>query len=216
MPRPTYPYLLSSVRGRFFYLYLVEDVWSRRIVGYEVHAEECMLASSALVRATCASENVDPIGLVLHSDNGGPMKGSTMLATLQHLGIVASFSRPSVSDDNPYIESLFRTLKYRPEYPRKPFETIDDARAWVTSFVSWYNGEHRHSAIRFVTPNERHYGREGAVLSSRKRVYESARRKHPTRWSCGTRNWTPTLDVFLNPKRDQEAIESTSLLKSPS
>jgi putative transposase len=200
-------YLLSSLRGRFFYLYLVEDVWSRRIVGFEVHAEECMIASSALVRATCAAENIDPEGLVLHSDNGGPMKGSTMLATLQHLGIVPSFSRPSVSDDNPFIESLFRTLKYRPEYPHKPFETIDAARAWVTAFVAWYNAEHRHSGIRFVTPDERHHGRENDVLANRVRVYERARRRHPNRWSRGTRNWTPAPAVFLNPKRDQETIE---------
>ena len=200
-------YLLSSLRGRFFYLYLVEDVWSRRIVGFEVHAEECMVASSALVRATCKAENVDPKGLVLHSDNGGPMKGSTMLATLQHLGIVPSFSRPSVSDDNPFIESLFRTLKYRPEYPHKPFETIEAARAWVTTFVAWYNAEHRHSGIRFVTPDQRHDGRENDVLANRVRVYEGARGRHPNRWSRGTRNWTPAPAVFLNPKRDQETIE---------
>jgi transposase InsO family protein len=201
-------YLLSSVRGRFFYLYLVEDVWSRRIMGFEVHAEECMVASSALIRATCAAENVDPKGLVLHSDNGGPMKGSTMLATLQHLGIVSSFSRPSVSDDNPFIESLFRTLKYRPAYPHKPFETIEAARAWVTAFVVWYNTEHRHSGIRFVTPDERHHGRERDVLANRVHVYERARRRNPIRWTGHLRNWTPAPAVFLNPKRDQETIAS--------
>ena len=200
-------YLLSAVRGRFFYLYMVEDVWSRRIVGFEVHEEESMEASAALVRSTCAAEDVDPAGLVLHSDNGGPMKGSTMLATLQHLGIVPSFSRPSVSDDNPFIESLFRTLKYRPEYPHKPFDPIDAARAWVTAFVAWYNAEHRHSGIRFVTPDQRHDGRENDVLANRVRVYERARRRHPNRWSRGTRNWTPAPAVFLNPKRDQETIE---------
>jgi transposase InsO family protein len=199
-------YLLSSLRGRFFYLYLVEDVWSRRIVGFEVHEEETMEASAALVRATCTAENVDPNGLVLHSDNGGPMKGSTMLATLKHLGIVASFSRPSVSDDNPFIESLFRTLKYRPEYPHKPFDTIEAARTWVAAFVAWYNAEHRHSGIRFVTPDERHHGRENAVLTNRVRVYERARRRHPNRWTRGIRNWTPAPAVFLNPKRDQETI----------
>ena len=199
-------YLLSAVRGRFFYLYLIVDVWSRRIMGFEVHEEESMDAAAALVRATCMTEGVDPEGLVLHSDNGGPMRGSTMLATLQHLGIVASFSRPSVSDDNPYIESLFRTLKYRPEYPHKPFETIEQARAWVSGFVAWYNAEHRHSGIRFVTPDERHDGREHAVLAHRVRVYERARSKNPNRWSRGTRNWSPTAAVFLNPKRDQETI----------
>lgn len=201
-------YLLSSVRGRFFFLYLVQDVWSRRIVGFEVHEEESMETSAALVRSTCAAEGVDPDGLVLHSDNGGPMKGSTMLATLRQLGIVASFSRPSVSDDNPFIESLFRTLKYRPEYPHKPFDTLEAARTWVTGFVAWYNTEHRHSGIRFVTPDERHHGREGAVLSNRVRVYERARRKNPNRWSRGTRNWSAAPAVFLNPKRDQETIAS--------
>ena len=208
--------LLREQRGRFFYLYLIIDIWSRRIVGFEVHAEESMVASSVLVRATCAAENVDPNGLVLHSDNGGPMKGSTMLATLQHLGIVPSSSRPSVSDDNPFIESLFRTLKYRPEYPQKPFDTIEAARAWVTAFVSWYNAEHRHSGIRFVTPDERHHGREHDVLANRVRVYERARRKHPNRWSRGTRSWTPAPAVFLNPKRDQETIASALSRETPS
>jgi transposase InsO family protein len=201
-------YLLSAQRGRFFYLYLIVDIWSRRIVGFEVHAEESMMASAALIRATCIAEDVDPEGLVLHSDNGGPMKGSTMLATLQHLGIVASFSRPSVSDDNPFSESLFRTLKYRPEYPHKPFATIEAARSWVTAFVAWYNAEHRHSGIRFVTPDERHHGRENAVLANRERVYERARRRHPNRWSRGTRNWAPAPAVFLNPRREQETIAS--------
>ena len=199
-------YLPSSTRGRFFYLYLVEDIWSRRIVGFEVHEEESMELSAALVITTCKAEGVDPRGLVLHSDNGGPMRGSTMLATLNHLGIVASFSRPSVSDDNPFIESLFRTLKYRPAYPYRPFETVEQARAWVAEFVTWYNTEHRHSGIRFVTPNERHDGREDDVLAQRVRVYERARRKHPNRWSRGMRNWTPAPAVFLNPKRDQETI----------
>jgi putative transposase len=199
-------YLPSSVRGRFFYLYLVEDIWSRRIVGFEVHAEESMELSAALVLRTCNAEGVDPRGLVLHSDNGGPMRGSTMLATLNHLGIVASFSRPSVSDDNPFVESLFRTLKYRPAYPYRPFETVEQARAWVAEFATWYNTEHRHSGIRFVTPNERHDGREDDVLAQRVRVYERARRKHPNRWSRGLRNWTPAPAVFLNPKRDQETI----------
>lgn len=199
-------YLPSSVRGRFFYLYLVEDVWSRRIVGFEVHEEESMELSAALVLTTCTAQGVDPRGLVLHSDNGGPMRGSTMLATLHHLGIVPSFSRPSVSDDNPFIESLFRTLKYRPQYPYRPFETLEQARAWVAEFATWYNTEHRHSGIRFVTPNERHDGREKDILAQRVRVYERARRKHPNRWSRGTRNWTPAPAVFLNPKRDQDTI----------
>ena len=200
-------YLLSSIRGKFFYLYMIEDVWSRRVVGFEVHAEESMEASSALIEKTCIEQNIDPDGLVLHSDNGGPMKGSTMLTTLRKLGIVASFSRPSVSDDNPFIEALFRTLKYRPEYPQKPFDTLEDARAWVVGFVGWYNTEHRHSGIRFVTPDERHDGREAAVLANRVQVYERARRANPNRWSRGMRDWSPAPAVFLNPKHEEQTVD---------
>ncbi len=202
-------YLLSAVRGRFFYLYLIVDVWSRCIVGFEVHEDESMEKSATLIANTCSAHRVDPRGLVLRSDNGGPMRGSTMLATLQRLGIVPSFSRPRVSDDNPFVESLFRTLKYRPTYPQKPFETLEQARAWVADFVDWYNNEHQHSAIRFVTPSDRHFGREDAVLAKRARVYMRAKRKHPNRWSRTTRNWTPTGAVFLNPEQMEEPVAAS-------
>ncbi|MRG97787.1 transposase [Polyangium spumosum] len=119
------------------------------------------------------------VDIHLHADNGGPMKGSTMLATLQRLGVVPSFSRPRVSDDNPYAEAMFRTLKYRPEYPRRPFQSLGEARAWVEGFVRWYNFEHLHSALRFVTPEDRHAGRDAGILGKRDGVYQRARRKHP-------------------------------------
>ena len=162
------------MRGRFYYLYMVEDVWSRKIVGWEVHEEECVDLAAELVTRSCEMAGISREGLVLHSDNGGPMKGSTMLATLQHLGIVASFSRPQVSDDNPYSEALFRTLKYRPGYPRKPFESLAAARAWVAGFVAWYNTEHLHSGIGFVTPEDRHQGRDLAILEHRRKVYDAS------------------------------------------
>ena len=143
---------------------------------------------------------IDEEQLVLHSDNGGPMKGATMLATLQKLGVMPSFSRPHVSDDNPYSEALFRTLKYRPEYPGKPFETPEAALAWVSVFVLWYNTEHLHSGIRFVTPDDRHFGRSETILANRRKVYEKAKRKNPERWSGETRNWAPVETVVLNPE----------------
>ena len=163
--------------------------------------------AARLISRACAEMDVDPDGLVLHADNGGPMKGSTMLATLQQLGVVASFSRPRVSDDNPYSEALYRTLKYRPEYPRGPFRSMEAARSWVEGFVAWYNTEHRHSEIRFVTPDERHYGREDTILRNRRVVYERARRNNPRRWTGATRNWKPIGAVVLNPERrtDQAA-----------
>ena len=200
-------YLRSSLKGVFFYLYMIVDIWSRKIVGWEVHEQESMEYASLLMERSCEALGVDPAGLILHSDNGGPMKGSTMLATLQWLGIVPSFSRPRVSDDNPYSEALFRTLKYRPEYPRRPFETIEEARQWVRWFVRWYNTEHLHSAIRFVTPDDRHFGREPEILENRRRVYEEARRRHPERWSDSIRNWAPVGAVWLNPQDRAQAIE---------
>lgn len=192
-------YLRSSVRGVFYYLYLVLDVFSRKIVAAEVHTDESATIASELVEWACEREGVARNQLVLHADNGGPMKGSTMLATLQRLGVVASFSRPAVSDDNPFAEALFRTLKYRPGYPKKPFATREAARDWVDGFVDWYNGTHLHSGIRFVTPNDRHAGRDTAILNARKALYTAARARTPRRWTGATRNWSPITEVRLNP-----------------
>jgi transposase InsO family protein len=200
-------YLRSPVRGVFFYLYVILDVWSRKIMAARAYEEESMDRASELFEQTCQSHGLEARGIVLHADNGGPMKGSTMLATLQRLGVVASFSRPRVSDDNPYSEALFRTLKYRPEYPSQPFATLEAANLWVEGFVRWYNREHRHSAIRFVTPEERHDGREHDLLRQRRRVYERARLENPQRWSGATRNWTPVETVYLNPEKASRGTE---------
>lgn len=198
-------YLRAAVRGTFYYLYLVLDIWSRKVVGWEVHDEESMDYASALVEKTCAAESVSRGELVLHSDNGGPMKGATMLATLQRLGIAASFSRPRVSDDNAICEAIFRTLKYRPGFPRKPFSSLEEARTWVADFVAWYNGEHLHSGLRYVTPNDRHEGRDAAILEKRDAVYRSAKKRSPRRWTGDTRDWTPIGNVTLNPERRDRA-----------
>lgn len=195
-------YLKSPVRGMFFYLYLILDVWSRKIVGFEVYDRESPDLAADLVRRTCMAEGIDAASLlVLHSDNGGPMKGATMLATLDRLGVTTSFSRPRVSDDNPFSESLFRTLKYRPEYPETPFASLGHARRWVARFVEWYNAVHRHSAIRFVTPAQRHNGDDLAILENRRQVYDRARTEHPERWTGQSRNWSPITTVELNPSR---------------
>ena len=204
-------YLRASVRGTFYYLYLYLDVWSRKIVGWEVHPEESMDHGSALVARVASKQGIDPEQLVLHSDNGSPMKGATMKATLDALGITASYSRPRVSDDNPYSESLFRTLKYRPEYPREPSQDIAQARAWVAAFVDWYNLEHRHSAINYVTPEERHAGEHLALLKHRTAVYEAARTRHPKRWTSATRPWNPLKEVHLNPDRVNTHICSSQM-----
>ena len=207
-------YLKSSVKGLFFYLYMIVDVWSRKIIAAQVFAEESMDHSAMLLAHACMIHGVQPEELVLHSDNGGPMKGATMLATLHKLGVIPSFSRPSVSNDNPYSESLFRTMKYRPEYPSKPFESIEQAQSWVDGFVFWYNTQHLHSSIRYVTPDDRHYGREQYILANRRKVYKKARDRNPNRWSKQIRNWNPVHQVWLNPEKRDEVSQMHSLKKA--
>jgi putative transposase len=127
---------------------------------------------------------------------------STVLAMLCWLGIKASHSRPRVSDDNAYIESLFRTTKYRPEFPVKGFVNLEDARKWVSDFVGWYNHEHKHSGIRYVSPAQRHAREDRAILAKRHELYTQARAANPRRWARHTRNWQPIEVVTLNPERD--------------
>lgn len=206
-------YLASAIVGMFFKLYLIEDIFSRKIVGWEVHETETAEYASELIRRACLAEGIHRDGLVLHSDNGSPMKGATMLATLQKLGVIPSFSRPSVSDDNPYSESLFRTLKYSPIYPNKAFTSIEAAREWVQEFVQWYNNEHRHSGVRFVTPSQRHRGEDEVILEQRKEVYEAAKEKNPERWSRETRCWDSVTEVWLNPPKEVRA-ETQKLAKA--
>ena len=192
-------YLPTAIKGVFCYLYLFMDVYSRKIVGWQVYEHESSEWAAEILRDIAQRERIDRDQVILHSDNGSPMKGATMLATLQALGIMPSFSRPAVSNDNPYSESLFKTLKYRPEYPTQLFANISEARLWVAGFVDWYNHKHRHSAIQFVTPIQRHNGLDKKLLAYRKTVYEAAKAQRPERWSGTTRNWEPVTVVYLNP-----------------
>ena len=204
-------YMPTTIKGLFFYLYLFMDVFSRKIVGWQVYSEESNEWASEIIQDIYRSEGLMPGQVTLHSDNGGPMKGATMLATLQRLGVVPSFSRPSVSNDNPYSESLFKTLKYRPEYPQQRFASLHEARNWVTGFVDWYNHEHRHSQIQFVTPEQKHKGLDSKLLQRRVSVYETAKATNPQRWSGETRNWKPVTIVHLNPITTKVDKSSTEL-----
>jgi len=203
-------YLRGPIKGTFFRLYLIVDIWSRKIVGHRVHEEESAAFAAALIATSCEQQGIAEDQLTLHSDNGGPMKGATMLATLQQLGVVPSFSRPSVSNDNPFSEALFRTLKYRPAFPSKPFESLEAARAWVDSFVRWYNTEHLHSAIGFTTPDDRHYARDVDILARRSRVYRAAKQRHPERWSGATRDCSRVETVTLNPEHDSASVRQVA------
>jgi transposase InsO family protein len=185
----------------YFYLYMFIDIFSRKVVGWQVYENESSALAAEVMRDICAREHIPPNQVVLHSDNGSPMKGATMLAMLQALGVMPSFSRPAVSNDNPFAESFFKTLKYSPAYPRHPFKDLLAARNWVSTFMHWNNEEHRHSAIQFVTPAERHAGLDAALLTRRIDVYEAAKAANPNRWSGATRNWTRTAIVHLNPDK---------------
>lgn len=206
-------YLPTQVRGIYFYLYLFMDIFSRKVVGWQIYETESSEQASEVMRDICARERIAPNQVVLHSDNGSPMKGSTLLGTLQTLGVTPSFSRPSVSNDNPYSESLFKTLKYRSDYPQRAFEGLLAARVWVGNFVQWYNYEHRHSAISFVTPGERHAGTDTVLLNKRVEVYKAAKARHPARWSGNTRNWQRIDTVHLNPDQHKIAKEQQPELK---
>jgi transposase InsO family protein len=201
--------LPTAIKGQFYYLYLFLDIFSRQIVGWQVFEAESSHYASELLRDIVGREGLQPGQVILHSDNGSPMKGSTMLATLQQLGVMPSLSRPAVSNDNPYSESLFKTLKYRPQYPLKPFADLTIARQWVAQLVQWYNHEHRHSAIGFVTPAQRHAGLDEALLNQRKALYEHARSQNPRRWSQHTRNWNRIHTVHLNPDQAETQNKPT-------
>jgi putative transposase len=194
-------WLPGPVAGTFFYLYLILDIFSRKIVGWEVYERETAEFAAQVLQRAVWAEGCLTSPLVLHADNGSPMKGATMKVTMERLGVVASFSRPRVSNDNPFSEALFRTCKYMPSWPTRGFDSVEAARDWVVGFVRWYNTEHRHSATRFVTPDQRHRGEDEALLDSRHRVYELARIARPERWSGRTRNWQPVGAVWLNPER---------------
>ena len=197
-------YCPSAVKGQHWYLYLILDVYSRKIVAWEVHEAESGEYARALVERALIRENCWHNPPVLHSDNGAPMTSFTLKSRLAELGMLMSYSRPRVSNDNPYSEALFRTVKYCPKWPAKGFRTLQEVRDWMLAFEHAYNERHLHSGINFVTPGARHRGEDKALLAQRKKVYEAAREKNPQRWSGETRNWTPVDAVALNPSRKLE------------
>jgi putative transposase len=194
-------YLKTYVAGMHYYLYLIIDIYSRKIVGWTLQHYENSDYAAGLFMQACDDEKVLSHQVILHSDNGSPMKGATLLATLQKLGVDTSFSRPAVSNDNPFSEAIFKTLKYSVEYPRDGFASIEAGRIWVETFVYWYNNEHLHSGLKFVTPMQRHLGLDTAILANRKIVYIAAKQNNPQRWSREIRDWNLSNEVILNPDK---------------
>lgn len=187
-------WLKTNIQGKYYYLYMFVDIWSRYIVGWKVHEKENGQLAKELVNEI--NKDIDIKGSILHSDNGSPMRCSTMRATLEKLGVSPSFSRPYISNDNAYSESLFKTLKYKAGYP-KCFRNIESAREWVAEFVNWYNKEHRHSKIGHVTPSQRLTGEDKKIFAKRNKAFAEARKRNPERWSKQIKKWSHEKDVVL-------------------
>lgn len=193
-------YLATQTRGQHYYLYMIVDIFSRKIVGADVYEQELGELAADFLQRTIWSEKCINKNTVLHSDNGAPMRSFTMQAKMRDLGVASSYSRPRVSNDNPYSESLFRTTKYHHSWPKDGFKSLVEAREWVTNFVNWYNKIHKHSGIKYVTPEQRHNGLDTQLLLNRKETYLKAQQANPSRWRNNIRNWDYIDEVFLNPE----------------
>lgn len=199
-------WLPSKVAGIFFKLYIIMDLYSRKIIAWEVWEEENAAHSEDLLRRAALGENiaVNTVKVVLHGDNGSPLKAGTVLALMYVLGITPSHSRPRVSNDNAHAEAFFRTAKYHPTMVPAGFASLESARQWAASFILWYNHQHKHKALNFVTPHQKHSGEDVALLAQRHELYQQHRDKNPRRWIKGnTRDWTPVQSTALNPPDDR-------------
>lgn len=203
-------WLKTMVRGQFYYLYMMMDVFSRKITAWEVYEIECGEYASDLLQRGVLAEGCASTLQCLHADNGAIQKSSTLRAKMEWLGIEASYSRPRVSNDNAMSEALFRTTKYRPDFPHDGFESLEKARQWCATFTQWYNEEHKHSAIKFVTPAERHRGDDVQILANRDELYHQAKAANPSRWSGSTRSWQRPEVMVLNPDKEQEKLEKAA------
>lgn len=197
-------WLPGEILGHYFKLYLIVDIFSRLIINWEIHENESEIHAQDLVKKAVFKHGTFNTPLVLHSDNGSPMKAQDFQNLLTRLGITKSYSRPRVSNDNPFSESLFKTLKYTKDFPTKGFLSIDEARKWVHKFVNLYNTEFLHSGIKYVTPYQRHYGLDKEILAMRDKIYRKAQSKNPERWSKNTRDWSRINQVALNPTNQTE------------
>ena len=196
-------YLKRPIRGLYYYLYMFMDIWSKEIMGWKVYEEESGINARDLFNEIASGKITN--GIILHSDNGGPMRSSTLRGTLEELGVIQSFSRPSVSNDNAFSESLFSTIKRNAGYP-KSFNSIEEAEEWMSRFVNWYNKQHRHSSLDYVTPYQRRSGEYKEIFEKRNRTFTIARKEHPERWTGNTKYWQIKDEVFLKkPNRSKKA-----------
>ena len=191
--------LLGPRRWTYYYLYVLLDIFSRYVVGWMVADRENSALAARLIEQTCLKQGIEPHTLTLHSDRGAPMTSKCTAQLLADLGVTRSLSRPQVSDDNPFSEAQFKTLKYHPGFPGR-FEDIATATDFCRSFFPWYNTDHRHAGIAMLTPYDVHFGRAGRVLKQRERTLRLAWTRHPERFVHGTPTPQPLpKEVWINP-----------------
>jgi putative transposase len=213
-PNQAWSWDISRLRGpvarSWFYLYVLLDIYSRKIVGWTIDTVESDKVAKHLIRTTCHRERIDPNTLTLHSDRGAQMTATTIAELLEDLGVTRSLSRPRVSNDNPYSEATFKTVKYRPDYPAR-FESIDDARSWMRRFAHWYNHDHYHSAVGYLHPADVHAGTAPAVVAARQTVLDTAYQANPARF----RHRPPRAPTPTRRSLDQQADHPNETLTKP-
>jgi len=202
--------LLGPVKWSYFYLFVILDLFSRYVVGWMIAHRESAVLAERLIRETCEKQNIEPGQLTIHADRGSSMTSKPVALLMADLGITKTHSRPHVSDDNPYSESQFKTLKYHPTFPER-FGSIEDARAFCQQFFPWYNTEHRHSGIGLLTPATVHYGKDSIVTNQRQLVLTAAFSNHPERFARGAPQPPRVPDaVWIN--KPKPASTSTEIL----
>ncbi|MCP4967469.1 MAG: IS3 family transposase [bacterium] len=184
-PNQVWSWDISRLRGpvvrSWFYLYVVLDIFSRKIVAWSIDTTESDKVAKRLIERACEREHIDPDELTLHSDRGAQMTSTTIAELLETLGVTRSLSRPRTSNDNPYSEANFKTAKYRPDYPNR-FNSLDEARSWMRRFAHWYNHDHYHSAIGYLHPADVHAGTTKGIIAARQTVLDAAYTANPQRF----------------------------------
>ena len=189
--------LRGPVKGVLYYLYTILDIFSRKVVAWTIAERESASVAEQLIRCAIEREGVERDQLTLHADRGGPMIAGDIAELLTGLGVSKSHSRPRVSNDNPYSEAQFKTLKYRPDYPAR-FESIDAARDWCRDFFTWYNHTHYHSGIAYLRPADLHAGRHPEIIEQRQATLDQAQERHPQRFRSRPRAKTPPKHAWIN------------------
>jgi len=213
-PNQLWSWDITKLRGpakwTYFYLYVILDVFSRYVVGWMIADQESAALAELLIAETCDRQGILPEQLTIHADRGSAMTSKSVALLLADLGVLKTHSRPHVSDDNPYSEAHFKTLKYQPDFPGS-FGCLADARAWARHFFDWYNTQHHHTGIALLTPADVHFGRAEAVRQQRQQVLDLAFQKNPERFVKGPAS-PPLLPpaVWINPPKAEEVLHSSS------